>query len=527
MISFKNTKTKIGAVLTVLAVLCAGFVLVSGSEDSEAVTVQTPIASLVKDADDVYTDYNNGITSYLVAQGTYIYINHVVGADYAFEITAMTTSYGDDAGLTYTDTGGVNRVAGTIDKATSGTVSITIEFRDQGGEDDITLTLTVLDTSSSSSNPWSTVNLPASIADRVDTFYAVIGSSVTITHNSALISGTTFNYNVTDVTSGFGLSVDGSHNLTGTITQSGTITVDIEVDDGVDSETDTITIVVASNHADVRMIGGETWTYTPAFNLTGTISLSGTASSWCTESAGTITATAPTGTNVGATYDLTITVTSTNPAQTATQTVTFTVDPQITVAGPGTAQSIVYGSGSTTDLISSNFEDGTRSIYSVSGGNGYSINAVSGIISYSNPDSTTLTVTATSPYTYTSGATNSATTTVTFDVVGRLTASVSGTLYLVTAKTVPNTPAEAVTLSHNDVGVGTYTWAVVGTNDSGVTVASNGTIGGTPGDIGTYALTVRCTSDVSGVQQTADTILNVVIVAVLVFTTSPTQGTVL
>ena len=523
---FKNTKTKISAVLTVLAVLCAGVVVAGGSEDSEAVTVQTPIASLVKDADDIYTDFDNGngITSYTVAKGTYVNITHVVGADYAYEITAVTSSYGDTAGLTYTNP--YTNVTGYINKSASGTISISVEFRDQGGEYEITITLNVVDTASSLANPWSAINLPAGVVDYVGTFYAFIGTTVNITSDNYVVGGSYMGHTITNVSAGFGLTIS-SGGLTGTITQSGTITVEVTTSDGVDDVSENITIIVPSNHADVRMIGGETWTYTPTFNLTGTISLSGTASSWCTESAGTITATAPTGTNVGATYDLTITVTSTNPAQTATQTVTFTVDPQITVTGPGTAQSIVYGSGSTTDLISSNFEDGTRSIYSVSGGNGYSINAVSGIISYSNPDSATLTVTATSPYTYTSGATNSATTTVTFDVVGRLTASVSGTLYLVTAKTVPNTPAEAVTLSHNDVGAGTYTWEIVGTNDSGVTVASNGTIGGTPGDIGTYALTVRCTSDVSGVQQTADTILNVVIVAVLVFTSTPSQGTVL
>ena len=519
--------TKCASVLAAAILLTAGIGMVLfANEESEAVTTQTPIASLVKDADDVYTDYiSNGITSYTVAKETYVEITHVVGADYTYEITAVTSSYGDTAGLTYTSP--FNNVTGYINKSASGTVSISVEFRDQGDDDEVTITLNVVDTTSSQNDPYfTTVSMPANVFVANSDYYVNLGTSFNVPSVEVYADSI---YEVDSVTAGYGLSVSQTspYPLTGTATSTGTATVTVIQYDSNHIELNTYNISVHINdynHADIRMIGGETWTYTPTLNITGIVSISGTATVWVSLSAGTISGTAPDNVAIGTTYDLTITANTTDPNQTATQTVTFTVDPQITISGPGTTQVIPYDTGDVGDLISSNFEDGTRAIYSISGGIGYSIDATDGTIYYNNPNSATVTVTASSPYTYSSGATNTASTTVTFTVQGQLTASVSGTLYLVTGMSVPNTPAENVTLSHNDLGAGTYTWSIVGTNNTGVTVASDGTLGGTPGNVGTYNITVRCTSDVGGATQTADATLNVVIVPVLVFLSVPSIG---
>ena len=526
-------KNSIFAVIAVTLMVTAGVgVIWNGSDETEAVTSDTPLAELQIRADNLYDAYTHGTTSYNVAYGTYINVSNYNTQDEDVGIQAITTTYGDNAGLTITS----GNLAGTVNKATAGTITVEGYVRDSGGTDvNYYVTLNVLDITSTQTNTWTAINLPANVFIEWGSyglsgniFYVEVGSSVTITKADVTVAGTAFEYGISSInnsTTGFGLSIPaGTDSLTGTITQAGTITVGAYHTDQEDIEEWEITIeVVDSSHADVRLIGGETWTYTPSTNISSVVSISGTATAWVSLTGGTVSGTAPTNTSVGQTYDLTITANSTQPSQTATQTVTFTVDPQITVTASSASQTILYGTGS-VDIISSNYEDGTRSIYSLTGVSGYSVNAVSGVISYSNPDNGAVTITASSPYTYTSGATNSASTTVTFDVQGILSASTSGTLYLVTGKTVPNTPAEAVTLSHSDVGTGTYTWAVTGANTSGVTVASDGTIGGTPGAIGTYAVTVTCTSVVGGNTQTADTTLNIVIVAVLAFTSSPAHG---
>ena len=608
---FKRMK-KIYAVMIALAVACAGIVLVGGSEESEAVTTQTPFPAIVMDAHYLYTEYYNGTTSYLVAYGTYVYINSDTGIDYDYLTVTLTSSYGDTAGLVLTDNGAYNNVLGTVDKTTSGTISLTIRYIDgQNSTDDyVVITLNVLDTTSSTNDLWFDIDLPANVAYRIGTFYACVGASVSIDHTSVMYSTGTLYYLVTDVSPGYGLSVDANGDLTGTISSDGTIQIEITESDGIGNDAQYyFTISVPSNHADVYLNGGDTWTYTPYTSISAILSISGTATSWVSLSNGVISGTAPTNIPSTEVYHLTITATTSNPVQTIMQTVDFTVnplsdtnvrmlvgeyyefspvgdnpdktitdltgsgtvwvmtngstlygtapivpnvgtlyyldveitetvpgeplptvthmeifitvDPLITVTGPGTTQNIPNGSGSTADIISSNFEDGAREIYSVSGLSGYTIDAEDGIISYNDAVSGYLTVTATSPYAYSSGATNTASTSVVFEVQGSMLASVSGTLYLVTGKTVPNTPAENVTLSHTDIGVGTYTWSVVGTNNSGVTVASDGTLGGTPGAVGNYSITVRCTAVVGGDTQTADAILNISIVPVLVFTTSP------
>lgn len=532
---------KIVSVLAVTLMLTMGIGIVFvGNDESEGTwndRPEVPLASLTMNAYQLWQAYDggNGTDTYWVGFGTQVYIDHYTpDQDSDVLVVGVASDYGtgDTAGLTITSS---DVLTGRINKSTNGVIEITIEFRDTGGDDQITISLAVLDVTSTQSNTWTAINLPANIFTEWgsyglsgNTFYVEVGSSVTITQASMTIAGTYDEYGINDVTPGFGLSIPaGTGNLTGTITRTGTITVGAYETDNVDIEELDITIeVVDSSHADVRMIGGEIWTYTPTTNMTSVLSISGTATSWVSLTSGTVSGIAPANTSVGQTYDLTITASTSDPSQNVTQTVTFIVDPQITLTAPAT-YTVQFGTD-TGNVLGSNFEDGTRNIYSITGGTatGFTVNAATGVLGWDNPAAGTITFTATSPYAYTSGATNTATATVDVTVTGILTASVSGTLYLVTGKTVPNTPAEAVTLNHNDVGTGTYTWAVVGTNNSGVTVASDGTLGGTPGNIGTHAVTVRCTSVVGSTTQTADTTLNIVIVQVLAFTSSPSSGTV-
>lgn len=521
------------AVVALLAVAGLGIAWV-GSDETEAVTSESPVASVTGDVETVFYSTIPPVLTMTqkVARGTYFNITNTQNGPWEYLIKGIngtaTTVGSSSEGLTHTASG----VSGILN---TNLTTLTIEWEAindiENVDEEYSSVFTVVNVESSQSNPWTSLNLPASIfwdCAQLDynRVYVNVGSPVTISKVTNYDGYTSMV--CLSVSSGYGLSVSNG-TLTGTVNAVGTVDVVMEMSDSINGSIseETFYLVVSDyNHADVRMIGGETWTYTPSTNMASVVSISGTATAWVSLTGGTVSGTAPTNTSVGQTYDLTITANSTQPSQTITQTVTFTVDPQITITASSASQTILYGTGS-VDIISSNFEDGTRSVYSLTAGpSGYSINGVSGVISYTNPNSGTVTITATSPYTYTSGATNSASTTVTFDVQGRLSASTSGTLYLVTGGSVPNTPAEAVTLSHSDVGTGTYTWAVTGANTSGVTVASDGTIGGTPGAVGTYAVTVTCTSVVGGTTQTADTTLNIVIVAVLAFTSSPSQGTV-
>lgn len=102
----------------------------------------------------------------------------------------------------------------------------------------------------------------------------------------------------------------------------------------------------------------------------------------------------------------------------------------------------------------------------------------------------------------------------------------ASTMYLVTGKTVPNTAGEQVLCTATGPSGGTYTWSIDGTNDSGVTLSANGVFGGTPGNVGTYTITVKCVWTDGEETQTDTETLTIVIVAVLAFTSTPSQGTI-
>ena len=527
---------KIVSVLAVTLMLTMGVgVVFIGNDESEAVTNLSPYGEIEKQVDEVLVmcgwDIAHATHSVTaprpVANGTYINIieSQDTQLDVVYEVSDVNNtafSFGQTAmGITLNSNG----CSGTVDaNVSSFTIGFVVIINESTEPEDfsVDVTFNVVDLSSSASTPYTNLEVPARLILTKSDWYLDLSANV----DCPVSVGTNVpSYRFQSVTSGFGLSVSMLDELEGTTTSGGDATVTIE--NQSDNTTQTVTFhISASSHADVRMIGGETWTYTPTTNMTSVLSISGTATSWVSLTSGTVSGTAPTNTSVGQTYDLTITASTSDPNQNATQTVTFTVDPQITMVAPAT-YTVTYGTD-VADILGSNFQGGGRSIYSITGGTatGFSVGAVNGAVEWTNPTSGTVIFTATSPYTYTSGATNTASATMDVTVTGILTASVSGTLYLVTGKTVPNTPAEAVTLNHNDVGSGTYTWAVVGTNNSGVTVASDGTLGGTPGNVGTYAVTVRCTSVVGGTTQTADTTLNIVIVQVLAFTSSPSSGTI-
>lgn len=522
-------------IVAVLMTVGVGAVFVN-DEGTEGATTQTPVASLTQNARQLYEGQQNGQSTYAVGYGTYINIVNATATHMQWTVETLTSTYGDTAGLTLNTSNGYIR--GSINKAVSGTVTLGMEYVNEDEEiaETFYITLTVLNVTSTQSSQYSAVNLPLNVFVEYGLstisgvpFYVAMGSTVSLPYASYRMQGTSgdMEYIATSIPTGYGLSI-ANDGISGTLTRAGNITIGGTYGIAGSEENWEVEMIVIDNnpHADVRMIGGETWTYTPETNIVSVLSISGTATSWVSLSNGVVSGTAPTNTSVGQTYDLTITAETTNPSQTATQTVTFTVDPQITMIAP-VDYSVNYGTD-VDDILNSNFADGIRAIYSITGGTatGFSVGASDGIVEWVNPTPGTVIFTATSPYTYTSGAVNQASATMNVEVEGILSVSVSGTLYLVTGKTVPNTPSEAVTLNHSNVGSGSYTWTMVDAASSGITVSSNGTLGGTPGSVGNYTITVRCTSVVSGTTQTADATVDVVIVPVLVFLGSPSWGTI-
>ena len=118
-----------------------------------------------------------------------------------------------------------------------------------------------------------------------------------------------------------------------------------------------------------------------------------------------------------------------------------------------------------------------------------------------------------------------ATQTITFTVLPVLVATASPTLiYVVEGGPIPNTVSESVALSYNGFGTGTYTWSLVRSNLTGITIGTDGTIGGTASVSASqypYRVTARVTGTVSGYTQTADVAFEIMVVAPLVFTSDP------
>lgn len=111
-----------------------------------------------------------------------------------------------------------------------------------------------------------------------------------------------------------------------------------------------------------------------------------------------------------------------------------------------------------------------------------------------------------------------------FTVTGVLRAYASPTtLYLWTGGPIPNSASETISLTYDGFGTGTYTWSMINDGGTGVQVTSNGTLSGIAGDVTSspVTVTVRITGTASGITQTADVTFQVVIVAKLIFTTSP------
>lgn len=118
-----------------------------------------------------------------------------------------------------------------------------------------------------------------------------------------------------------------------------------------------------------------------------------------------------------------------------------------------------------------------------------------------------------------------ATQTITFTVLPVLVATASPTLiYVVEGGPIPNTVSESVSLSYNGFGTGTYTWSLGPSNLTGITIGTDGTIGGTVSSSASdssYIVTARVTGTVDGYTQTADVSFEVMVVAPLVFTSNP------
>ena len=97
------------------------------------------------------------------------------------------------------------------------------------------------------------------------------------------------------------------------------------------------------------------------------------------------------------------------------------------------------------------------------------------------------------------------------------------TIYLYAGGPIPNSVNESISLTHNSFGTGIYSWSMVDNGNTGLTVDTNGNIGGTAGGVtvNPVSVTVRITGTVNGFTQTDDVIFSVVIVAQLLFISNP------
>ena len=127
------------------------------------------------------------------------------------------------------------------------------------------------------------------------TIYIVVGSSVTIFNGEGM--------RATSVSAGFGLSINAEGELTGTLSKSGTIIVDL-YDDMAEDELPAAFVIksidtVKWNVSDITVYAGQAISLTPV--TSGTVSVSGV--SWLSASGNCVYGTAP---SVNGTYDITV-----------------------------------------------------------------------------------------------------------------------------------------------------------------------------------------------------------------------------
>lgn len=220
------------------------------------------------------------------------------------------------------------------------------------------------------------------IAD--DTYYAAVGSTVSITTDSSYFC------EVSDVTSGFGLTITDSRACSGIISKAGTITV-TGIDENHDSRYVTIIAVETvdfTSPSAVDAISGSSISYQATTNVSGTtFSKDGGNASWLTlTSAGKLTGTAP---SVTTATDYTFGIKATTESgQIKTQTVTFTIYPVAKLTASPASVTGTVGSTITDVNISCNL----GCTYSITGTLPTGLTHSNGVISGTPTSTGTVTV---------------------------------------------------------------------------------------------------------------------------------------
>lgn len=231
------------------------------------------------------------------------------------------------------------------------------------------------------------------------------------------------------------------------------------------------------------------------------------------------------------TYTLVIKATSaTYSANASTVSIKLTVDPVMSkLQYSNSTFSILAGASISATTTATNVSGVT---YSANWGgiSGLSINSSNGAISGKPDKSGTATVTVSkSGYAVggTIGGSQQSEAALTVYVQDALTASASAsTLYLVTGKAIPFNDSSTLALSASASDGAAITWAVKNAGSTGLTVTSDGAVGGTAGAVNTSgsSVTFVCTSVLNGLTQTKEVSVSIVIKPVLAFTSDPANA---
>lgn len=345
----------------------------------------------------------------------------------------------------------------------------------------------------------------------------LVGSFVSIT-------GSLTSWGATDITSGFGLSVsDGS--ITGTVTKTGLITVDVHKSDSVpyDGTYQAYILVVSvedeidfTSPAAVEGISGGSINYTAKTNIAATYSeTGGTGASWLSvnSASGLVTGTFPSVTNKTS-YTYTIKATSkTNSSNTITQTITIDVYPVAKISASSTTIN-----GTENEAISSVSLNGNLAMtFSKSSGTwpaGISMTSA-GVISGTPTESGSFTVVVRGNTSV--GPAQTPTITMKFNIeAAELTLAID-----VSAPGVSYKVGESVSLDLSSNVAGTI-YVVTGTAASFMSVSGSKVVGSVPvsySEVTELSLTVTGTSPKG---QTASKTVSFSVEPIISFTTVPT-----
>ncbi len=270
----------------------------------------------------------------------------------------------------------------------------------------------------------------------------------------------------------------------------------------------------------VTIVEGDTWEYTPEYNLENvTTTVSG--ASWLSVQNGTVRGTAPLIDSEMQSFTATITATTVNPTQEAKQIVQFTVYDELTVSGTVQSKNIAVGQSFSAESLNGSKLTGVK--WSMSGApTGITIDQNTGSISGTVSDGVTSgnhTATVRAQH---SASSQSSEYTIDFIVSSKLQITSGNVMYGINGTALPSNPTDN-DYHAMEANIDGVTYAVTdGSLPSGITLNQDGTFTGIPGATGTFTVTVTATETSTG--QTDSIEMTISIVDPLQYTTIPTGG---